>query len=240
MEKENNIIDFNKKKDEILMKEVTDYSDVAELIIDACFSDGESNCELAKELLFDTRVVGKDEELLNTMLSMTIEAIEAKGYVDEANKLREMLSAHLDKNYEKAIRKIKDKKEDKEIYDDAEGFLDAITKEEQKRIESVVHKLFADEIDFSNMDAKEAYEILKDDAKYCFYYGFFSMRKLVLDNKRCEVSITFDEGFPLIGATKDAFAYLVNVFQEFSITKNAKNKTITANFGFHNFKKEEK
>lgn len=236
MGKDNNIIDFNKKKDEILMKEITDYSDIAELIIDACFADGQSDCELAKELLFDTRVVGKDEELLNTMLSMTIEAIDKKGYADEANKLREMLSAHLDKHYEEAIKVIKNKDEDIEIYEDPDKFLDDMSKEEQNRIETVVHKLFKDEFSFSTMSKEEAYQIMKDDAKYCFFYGFFNMKQLILDNKRCEISLTFKEGFPLMSAPKDAFAYLVNIFHEVTISRNTKKKTITAYFRFHNYK----
>ncbi len=239
--KDNNIIDFEKKSDEILFKKITDYSDIAQLIIDGCYDGEYFDCELAKQLLFEVRVADKYEELRNSMLSMTIEAIEEKGFVEEANKLRDMLSAHLDKDYEKAIKITKEKRlgEGIETYTDAEAFLDEMTQKERDRIEAVVKKLFADEIDFSNMTKEEAYEILKDDAKFCFYYGFALMKCLVLDNKRYKIDLTFDEWIPMMGVAKDAFSYLANIFQEVSFSHNAKNKTVTAHFSFHNLKLSE-
>lgn len=239
--RDNNIIDFEKKSNEILFKKITDYSDIAQLIIDGCYNDGEFDCELAKQLLFETRVVDEHEELRNTMLSMTIEAIEEQGFVDEANELREMLSAHLDKDYEGAIKMAKQKGlgDGIEIYNDSEAFLDNMPKEERDRIEAVVKKLFADEIDFSKMSKEEVYEILKDDAKFCFYYGFAFMKSLVLDNKRNKIDLTFDEWIPMMGVSKDAFSYLANVFQEVSFSHNAKSKTVTAHFSFHNLKVSE-
>lgn len=257
MDKDNNIIDFKKKKDDILWKEITDYSDIAEQIIGVCFADGQNDYDLAVGLLFEQRVVDEHEELRNTMVSMTIAAIEKKGYWVQANELRKRLDAHLDKRYEKIhdfmqknnLDKIDLKTaekvvsaldengiatEDKEVYVDAEGFVDTLSKSERNRIEALIKKLYADEIDFYNMNKSDAYLILKDVAKYSFYYGFYNMEQLVLDNKRHTVSLTFKEYIPMLDQSKNAFSYLVNIFDEVCFTKNAKKKTITAQFGFNN------
>ncbi len=248
-----NIIDFNKSLDK---KILNNFKEIADMVIDECFANGNNDVELASNLLSEIRVTDGTEELRSTMLSMTIETIERKGYWSQANKLRELLYSRLDHKYEKILdimrsrnsetidketvmKVLKDDSNDVETYDDAEQFLDDLTKEEQSRIEATIKKVFADEIDFSSMNEKEAYEVLKDCAKYSFYCGILNMNKLVLDNKNFSVSLTFREGFPLLDESKNAFAYLVNVFDEVWITKNPKAKTLTANFCFYNFKKGE-
>ena len=241
----NNIVSFEEKSNEILERQIMDDLDwVADSIIDTCFANGKRDYDLAVWLLRDVHMVDENEGIGRTVLSMYVKKIEDKGYWVEAAELRKRLREQLDQRYENLIRRFRDmelelsrsKQEmDIETYSDSEMFLDSLSEEGRLRIESTVKKVFSDEYDFSQMNRKEAYTIMKDVAKHAFYDGSYSTRELRCNNDAHELSLSFMDTIPLLGDSKNEFAFLANVFDVMTVAFNERDQTIVVTFEFFDF-----
>ena len=100
---DNNIVDFEQKKNEKYKKQfANDSNEIAEMIIDACFADGQDDYDLAVLLLTGgISVTDEHEPLDRTLRSLQIERIARKGYEKQANELRKRMSNMIDEETEK-------------------------------------------------------------------------------------------------------------------------------------------
>ena len=237
MDKDNNIVDFNAKKEKKFLNEIISGSDeVADMIIETCFANGQKDYDLAVSLLTDVKEVAEHEALRSTLLSMCIEHIAKKGHAEEAEELRKHLKNRLDERYENMVHKevnsgIK-KIDEKEIYTDVYGLYSSYTQEERDQRKELMQNLIDDKIDFSEMTNTEAYKLMKEIAKFAFYMGEPFMKKLILDDKKETIEITFQNGYPVMYYSRVALAHMMVLFTDFTTYNDAKGKNVTMHFGF--------
>lgn len=235
------IVSFEKKSKEICTKSIIEDMDaVADSVIEACMTRGRWDYDLAQDLLAPPHLSDEMDGFRKTLLSVTITRIEKKGYRKEAMELRKRLHGNLDLVYEKLMQRagnyslteVPKKTTDEEIYHDVDTFFISMTKEERDRIDTTVKNVFADMYPFSEMNKQEAFDIMKDIAKYAFYHGDYHMKELRIDCENLELSLTFRSRFPLLRPVKDAFAYLMNIFDEMYLTYDEENQMTTAHFDY--------
>ena len=238
-DKKNNIVDFEQKKNEKYEKQiVNDNNEIAEMIIDACFADGQDDYDLAEQLLTGgISVTDEYEPLDRTLRSLYIERIAKKGYEKQANELRKRLSNMIDEGAEKMIRDSKKnsntvKMMDREEYTNPEELHDSIPHDERMRIKKLVNDMVNARIDFSQMRNNEIYAVMKEAAKYVFYLSDPPMKKLVLNNERKTIEFTFKEKMPVFDQSMIGLSPFMIRFDEFSIYTNSKDKTVTMRFEF--------
>ena len=236
-DKKNNIVDFEQKKNEKYEKQiVNDNNEIAEMIIDACFADGQDDYDLAAQLLTGgISVTDEYEPLDRTLRSLYIERIAKKGYEKQANELRKRLSNMIDEEAEKMIRDSKKKSNtvkmmDREEYTDTEKLFDSIPHEEKIQVKKLVNDMVNARIDFSQMRNNEIYAVMKEAAKYVFYLSDPPMKKLVLNNERKTIEFTFKEKMPVFDQSMIGLSPFMIRFDEFTIYTNSKDKTVTMRF----------
>ena len=227
--------------EEIASKRIDEFMEgISTSVIENYFSNGMQDYEGAVEALRNLDIANDDIKFRRLTMSFILDRIENKGYWSVAMKLREMMKDDIDQMHEEVRDEIRRRKisgepktkKNTETYIDVDKF-DAEMKDKEKEfIRKTVEKALNNEYDLSSMSKVEAFKVLNRVAKYTFWYGDINMKMLHIKNDDRVIEITFKDGVPFDKYSQNAFAYLISVFDMFSLDINKDNKTITATFGF--------
>lgn len=227
--------------EEIAIKRIDEFMEgISTSVIENYFSNGIQDYEGAVEALRNLDIANDDIKFRRLTMSFILDRIENKGYWSVAMKLREMMKNDIDQTHETVRDEIRRRnisgepqnKRNTETYIDVDKFIDETSAKEKDLIKTSVKKALNHEYDLSSMSKAEAFKVLNLVAKYTFWYGDTNMKMLHIKNDDRVIEITFKDGVPFDKYSQNAFAYLISVFDMFSLDINKDKKTITATFGF--------